>query len=590
MRNCTLRLPFLLCSVFFLTASIIVGCSRQHRNIEEESNLTESCIQSSLIKDYIRLDTLSRKLQQLAIDKNDSLLLARSLYFQGIYNYVPADVPARLERLKESKRILDRHPNDSLLMEIYNALGVYEMSYFRHYSQAANYISQARDIALRLKAERQVAIAEHNLSVIFIYLNDTLGIAYDQHLEKYARQHNDSTLLYISAIHCGIYYSTMHVSDSLAKSYADILHHTRYESYYHHILGNLAIQHKQYSAAIVHYDRAIHLNNSYDSHLNKAEALYQLKHYKESMAETKCADSIYNTCGENGPLARVSELYALNHAAMGNINAAYRWMCLYKNQSDSISKQKGVEMAAYYRTALNTEKKEQEIIRMGLDIKRLRTNTIVIVSSAVVIILIFFFFYRRQRQMYRKIVRQNKEYIQQESFLLSRIKDLEKEASTTSASNDASTGILQTSDDVHGPQSDPSPVEDPSGKQNVSSCDDELFTRIQHEVIEKEAYRDPSITRDILSERCGCCHTYLTGIIRQKTGMTYTQYMNSIRIKEAIRVLTRDEEISIRQLAQDLGFLSTKNFHVVFKQSVGMPPMTFRNMAKNSKSSEDDEE
>ena len=59
--------------------------------------------------------------------------------------------------------------------------------------------------------------------------------------------------------------------------------------------------------------------------------------------------------------------------------------------------------------------------------------------------------------------------------------------------------------------------------------------------------------------------------------MTVPQYINSYRIKEAIRILSDpSDNTPLKAIAIDLGFNSMSTFYKLFQTSVGMTPSLYR--------------
>lgn len=106
-----------------------------------------------------------------------------------------------------------------------------------------------------------------------------------------------------------------------------------------------------------------------------------------------------------------------------------------------------------------------------------------------------------------------------------------------------------------------------------------IYAKIKHEVEENQIWRDKSITRETFADRIGCNRTYFSEVVKIKTGMTYSNYMNQLRINEAVRLLSdpsHADEISLRQLSDDLGFISLSTFYAAFKKIVGMTPAIYK--------------
>ena len=81
-----------------------------------------------------------------------------------------------------------------------------------------------------------------------------------------------------------------------------------------------------------------------------------------------------------------------------------------------------------------------------------------------------------------------------------------------------------------------------------------------------------------LAAMLGTNRTYLSAVIKEKSGMNYQQFINSYRIQEAIRILSDNDsaDYPLKQLWNDLGFSSSSTFYKLFQQAVGITPSVFR--------------
>lgn len=69
--------------------------------------------------------------------------------------------------------------------------------------------------------------------------------------------------------------------------------------------------------------------------------------------------------------------------------------------------------------------------------------------------------------------------------------------------------------------------------------------------------------------------TYVSTLFREETGCTIFEYLNSIRIDKACRLL-RDTELTLAQVAQECGFEDQSYFTRVFKKAQRLSPMQYR--------------
>ena len=164
--------------------------------------------------------------------------------------------------------------------------------------------------------------------------------------------------------------------------------------------------------------------------------------------------------------------------------------------------------------------------------------------------------YFKQRELYKAIVRQNQEAIRREHSLKERIEAMEsKELSV---------------------------VEDsPQTKYASSSLNEEkkldLFQALEKLMSEQKVYRDNLLTKDKVAELLESNRTYLSQMINEQTGKTFTQYINDYRIQEAIHKLSDpDNQIPLKALSVELGFNSSTTFYKQFQTATGMTPAQYR--------------
>ncbi|HPT88168.1 MAG TPA: AraC family transcriptional regulator [Bacillota bacterium] len=87
-------------------------------------------------------------------------------------------------------------------------------------------------------------------------------------------------------------------------------------------------------------------------------------------------------------------------------------------------------------------------------------------------------------------------------------------------------------------------------------------------------YRD-DITLDVLSKSFFISPYHLSRTFKKVTGFSFIEYLNSIRTKEAQRLI-RETSQSISHIAASVGFDSLTHFGRVFKSITGLSPSQYR--------------
>jgi AraC-like DNA-binding protein len=83
------------------------------------------------------------------------------------------------------------------------------------------------------------------------------------------------------------------------------------------------------------------------------------------------------------------------------------------------------------------------------------------------------------------------------------------------------------------------------------------------------------ISLESAARRLNMSRNYLSTYFREKTGMTFTDYLNTFRIARAKELLSV-KDIQIQEVATQIGYLNTNSFIRMFKKISGMTPGEYR--------------
>lgn len=78
-----------------------------------------------------------------------------------------------------------------------------------------------------------------------------------------------------------------------------------------------------------------------------------------------------------------------------------------------------------------------------------------------------------------------------------------------------------------------------------------------------------------LAKKCNMSYSYFSRSFKKLMGMSFSEYVNNVRINEAQRMLVSNN-YSISEVAQNLGFSSSSHFIRTFKALKGVTPNQFR--------------
>lgn len=80
---------------------------------------------------------------------------------------------------------------------------------------------------------------------------------------------------------------------------------------------------------------------------------------------------------------------------------------------------------------------------------------------------------------------------------------------------------------------------------------------------------------DKMSREIGISYSYIRKIIKEKTGQSFQDYVNSLRLEEAKRLLRQTSQ-STNKIALSVGFSNIQSFNRTFKKMEGITPGEFR--------------
>ncbi len=108
----------------------------------------------------------------------------------------------------------------------------------------------------------------------------------------------------------------------------------------------------------------------------------------------------------------------------------------------------------------------------------------------------------------------------------------------------------------------------------------DLVNKIEYQLIRycSENYTKPIALKEIAKE-FGYTPEYFSRIFNEKYKTSFTNFINSLRVEEAKKLLKRKDNIT--EVAFACGFSSIRNFNRVFKQKAGKTPFEYRKAKKD---------
>lgn len=91
-------------------------------------------------------------------------------------------------------------------------------------------------------------------------------------------------------------------------------------------------------------------------------------------------------------------------------------------------------------------------------------------------------------------------------------------------------------------------------------------------------YANPDMSLDKTIATLGISRVKINGILKQELGLTFTAYLNKLRLTEAARLLSENHKANVAEIAFLVGYNNVTYFNRLFKDEYGCSPTTFKSI------------
>lgn len=563
------------------TWELLTSCNKKKNvDIGRLEQLRSEATNAAMRRNFKASDSIGRLLYTAALKAEDDVYQSYGLLAQSYYTYSTERAEERMGiALKALEKALQTD-NDTLKSRVYNVLGGYSTLHFYDFAQAIHYFSEAKRYAEAAGARDFVMAAECNISEIYHSIGDTLGLPYDIDIYNFAKETGQYNFLVPAAQHMSEYYLSNSNTAHLALQYIADVDSAESPYLYNRLMGDYYKVKGESSQAARCYNKAIDAcDNSVGVYLSYADLLNQQHDYTGSLIHLDKARTLLNECSVyNTARTRMYELYADNYAKLGQYKESMNYLEKYISLRDSITKFRNDEQVNRFRIRYETGKKELEIARSHAAIRIRNIILITLACLSVIVILLITIYYRKRNRLLSVIVERQKR--------LTNLKNDEEQRDASSLRSESVSVFPEVN--ASNPEATASSEETNESSSERGGLSDaksaEIWSRICHEMDVNHIYRDPSVSRDMFANRVGCNHTWFSQVIKEHTGKTYPQFMNSRRVEEALDILSDPtSRITHEELWRTLGFLSKATFYSSFKAQMAMSPAEYRRRALTEK-------
>jgi AraC-like DNA-binding protein len=92
-------------------------------------------------------------------------------------------------------------------------------------------------------------------------------------------------------------------------------------------------------------------------------------------------------------------------------------------------------------------------------------------------------------------------------------------------------------------------------------------------------YTNPELDLECVVAGTGANRNKVNDVLKTELGMTFTGYVNKLRLTEAARLLTEKSAATVAEIAYSVGYANVSYFNRLFKEEYGCTPKAFRTLA-----------
>ncbi|KQW94149.1 AraC family transcriptional regulator [Massilia sp. Root418] len=92
-------------------------------------------------------------------------------------------------------------------------------------------------------------------------------------------------------------------------------------------------------------------------------------------------------------------------------------------------------------------------------------------------------------------------------------------------------------------------------------------------------YTNPELDLDGVASETGANRNKVNEVLKAELGMTFTSYLNKLRLTEAARLLAEKDGAAVAEIAYAVGYANVSYFNKLFKEEYGCTPKAFRSLA-----------
>lgn len=560
-----MSLPALTCRSFTV--------SQQTR--EEAKLLLEECESAAALRQYDLMVSRGTALMRLGMSagREDDEIIGASYVLRGRVNRRDtADMSPDVIRLETSLPHLEGEKKWGVAAHATKALSVYYHLICSDFSRASSYAFRSLEHSRRAGSLREEVDALSGLASIYFNKGDNSGFDYALASYRKARELKEERELYVPTSNMANYLFNQNKLPEALKylkesdGIASGLHMDSERSYINSFYGDIYGAMGRNTEAEKYYRLGI----SDDKASSKYDRIYSRICYAIFLMRENRAEEALRQLSDAEALSEGYRVQSFRIQIYNLLSSIYEHKGDYRKGLDYY------RLGAEMRDSIFTREKEREFTLLDLRYKVseeqrlnaeqsmeiMRKNRTLAAGAAVAVLLLAlliggFFYYKRRMRDYRATVTRSLENAETERRLREQL-----EKALADRRKNASQKTSGLSD---------------SKRQ-------EMFATLERMMNEEKIYRQTDLSLEKTAAMLQTNRTYLSQIINEETEGSFSTYINSFRLREAIELLSDpDNDAPLKNIGLEVGFSSPSNFYSLFRQKVGVSPSVFRSNVKNIK-------
>lgn len=515
-------------------------------------------------EDFQKVISYAVQLKTLGDKNNNMRYRAYANTYLGQAYLMTNQIDVSRMYLNQALRQASSIRNDSILSSVYNGLGLFASNVDADYNGSIKYFFNGVESAKRANFKRLYNILLCNIAGVYYLKGEGDGLKYAQECYDYGHSVSDPFLILWGAVNSARMYMVVKRYDEAFKYIKEaefILQKNEYndQTNIYNVYGEIlaetgdTVQAEKYFREALKFIYAAQTSSKANLYLNFGKLLISQRRFNEAIPLLQEGVKISVDEHNNIFIKQLYESLSISYSGINNFERSLEFFKRYHEETTRFFNEESERSINELKVQFDTERKENEAQQAKLELinkTRKQQYLLIILLIAVTVSVYLYVLYVHKNRLYRRIILSNKESIKREDELREQLRCIKSEC----------------------PEAD---------KYCVSSLKEDkmedIFRNIESVMSDDYLYRDPDLTKEKIADRLGTNRTYLSQAINERTGMSVPQYINSYRIKEAIRILSDpSDNTPLKAIAIDLGFNSMSTFYKLFQTSVGMTPSLYR--------------